>query len=67
MIIFPFSVAVVFFFGSLYVKKAKNTCYIFGIQINNMYIRLNEKRHSGPLLPYGKKKEQMREHYTDLQ
>ncbi len=32
-----------------------------------MYICINEKRHKFLLTPYGKKKNEMREHYTDNQ
>jgi hypothetical protein len=32
-----------------------------------MYICVNEKRHSGTLVPYGKKKNKMREQYTGKQ
>jgi hypothetical protein len=70
IIILPLSAAEVFPCGSLYEKnhkKSKNKGYLFGNQTNNPYFCINEKRHSGYLTPYGKKKEKMREHYTDLQ
>jgi hypothetical protein len=43
-------------------KNMQNTCYIFGYQINNMYICINEKATGSSLTPRGKKKNEMREH-----
>ena len=61
--ILPFSAAVVFFLRSLNLKYTQNKSYIFGYQINNLYICIN-KNATGHLTPCGKKKEKMREHST---
>jgi hypothetical protein len=45
----------------------QKTRYIFGNQINNVYICINEKAMSYSLTPHGKKKNEMREQHTENQ
>ena len=52
--ILPFSAAVVFFLRSLNLKSTQNASYIFGYQINKLYICIN-KNATGTLTPVAKK------------